>query len=198
MQVAVARVPEGADTDVLLVCRSQCFFSRTARSGRAAPPRRTHPCSGVPDLIASRNAPRAFQMLSLRSSVSASSTSFAPRESARSVSTATRGLQRVRARAVQPHQKVRIRAGIGKLLTQIGFRAGDDLALHELHSRRLAAAGKHRGHGPDAFVQIVKRDEQGEVHLRLGDQLHRELREKAQRAFAADHEVEQGCSRWRS
>ena len=42
-------------------------------------------------LIASRKAPRAFQMLSFRSSVSASSTSFAPMESSSSVRVSTEG-----------------------------------------------------------------------------------------------------------
>ena len=105
-----------------------------------------------------------------------------------------RRLQRLRAGAVQPNQQVRICAGIRKLLSQVGFRAGDHLPLHEFHCGGIASAGQHLRHRADAGVQIVERHQQGKVRLRFRNQLYRQPRQEAQRALRSDHQVDQAVS----
>ena len=105
-----------------------------------------------------------------------------------------RGGKRLAAGAVQAHEQVGVRAGIRELLAQILLRAGDDLALHELYSRRLAAAGQHLRHRLDAGLQVVKRHEQREVDLRLRHELDGQLGEEAQRALGADHQVDEAVA----
>ena len=105
-----------------------------------------------------------------------------------------RGGERLAAGAVQAHEQVSVRAGIRELLAQVLLRAGDDLALHELHGRRIAAAGQHLRHRLDAGLQVVKRHEQREVDLRLRHELDGQLGEEAQRALGADHQVDEAVA----
>ena len=96
---------------------------------------------------------------------------------------------------VQPHQQICVRAGVGELLAQIRFRAGDDLPLHKLHGRRLAAAAPAppappRCTPPDASKGISS----AHVGLGLRNQLHRQLGQDAQRSLAAHHQVDQAVS----
>ena len=73
-------------------------------------------------------------------------------------------------------------------------RGIDDVALHELDRLRVEVGQLDLRYGGDGGLHIGKRENEAHVHFRLGDELERQLRDDAERALRADHQVQQAVA----
>ena len=74
-------------------------------------------------------------------------------------------------------------------------RGINDVALHEFYRLRIEVCKLYLRNGGDCRFDVGKGENEAHVHVRLGNKLERKLGYNAERAFRADHQVQQTVAR---